>query len=110
MSNKISLSDVKSAVLSYHKEYGKRPTTKAGAEWANRDALLRKQGQSLASLCNDLALPGATLDRTLDEAKAAVQSYFKEHGTAPSAKSGSEWSQWDQWLRRQGSSLKKIVS
>jgi hypothetical protein len=110
MSNKISLSDVKSAVLSYYKGHGKRPTQMSGPEWVNRDALLRKQGQSLASLCNDLAPPGATLTRTMEEAKAAVLSHFKEHGVAPSAKSGPEWSQWDQWLRRQGSSLKDIVS
>jgi hypothetical protein len=65
--------------------------------WSAFERVVRSQGVRFAHLVERLGGPVAPrIDRTIEEAKAAVLTYYEEYGTRPTEKVGPEWDLWDE--------------
>jgi hypothetical protein len=97
-------------VRSYWRTHKKRPTNSVSPLWASREAWLYRRGSSLYKLCNELALPGGILRRTLPQVKADIRLHYKKTGKRPTQKASVEWKKTDAWLRQTGSSLPQVCA
>ncbi len=77
------LESVRSDVLEFYKDTGRRPSPRVSDNWRLIGNWLTRQGQSLPELCDDLGLPRVCRSRTLDQVKAEVKAYFQTNGKRP---------------------------
>lgn len=104
-----TLGSVRNEIQAWFEKTGRRPSANCDRTWQAADRWLRKRGSSVSALSDELGLPGLNLNRTMTGIKKELRAFFSVHGRPPRYTEGP-WQGHYQWLRKQGTSLKKLIA